>query len=159
MTAIGQGRDAARRRTGRWWGSLVAFPLVAVAACGDIEDASLCTAFEEYLGVRAEVLALQAQLETDPSVATAEEATELAERYVDAVLRLEQTADGRYGQEIDTLEQAARAVLLTLTSVQDDADFDTWGPLIEDDLELAQDAAVSVVDAIGPSCITETSAT
>ena len=47
---------------------------------------------------------------------------------------------------------AARDVVLTLDSVQDQADYSTWAPLVEDDLEAAADAAVTVEDAIEPQC-------
>ena len=123
--------------------ALAAFVL---PACGDQEDASLCTAFVEYLDVRAQLYALQP---TEPNAA---QATEIGEDYLNAVHRLEQASDGRYTQQLDGLDTAARAILLTLASVQDDADFSTWRPLIDDDLEAAQDAAQQVIDAIAPSC-------
>ncbi len=144
---------ARRRRTSAVLVALVAFvPL----ACGEPKDASLCTAFGEYLDIRAEVAAIDA---ADLTITTAGEATELAEDYLAGVRRLEQAADGRYGTQLDTLETAVNDVLFTLESVQDDADFSTWGPLVADDLELAEDAAVQATRAIAPSCISEATET
>ena len=153
VTAIQGARGSALHRR-RWtWLPLAAVAPLGLIGCGDIEDASLCTAFAEYLAVRAEVRA------AEPEHLLASDATDLAQDYVDAVDRLEDAADSRYTQQLDTLNQAARAVLLTLASVQDDADTDTWMPLIEDDLEDLENAAEVVIEAIEPSCATETSGT
>ena len=99
-------------------------------------------------GVRVSSWTSRAQVASidpaDLSTTTAGDATEIAEDYLAGVRRLEQAADGRYGTQLDALETAVNDVLFTLESVQDDADFSTWGPLIEDDLELAEDAAVQV---------------
>jgi hypothetical protein len=130
--------------------TLVLATLVPMA-CGDAEDASLCTAYSEFLDARAAAQAV------DPEAETAESAIELIEDYLAGVRRLEQAADGRYGQELDALETAVNDVLLTLESAPDDADFSIWGPLVEDDLELAADAATQVEEAIEPSCVTAVS--
>ena len=135
-----------RARRCRAWAAMLALSGVVIAACGDNEDASLCTAFSEFLDIRAEAQSI------DPTAESATGATEIVEDYLAGVRRLEQAADGRYGQELDALETAVNDVLLTLESVPDDADFSTWGPLVEDDLELAADAAVQVEDVIEPSC-------
>jgi hypothetical protein len=115
-------------------------------ACGTPEDASLCTAFDEFLAARAEIQTI------DPTDETAADAIEIAEDYLAGVRRLEQAADGRYGQQIEDLETAVNDVLLTLESVQADAEYETWSPLVEDDLELAADAAAQVDETIRPSC-------
>jgi hypothetical protein len=125
--------------------------LLALPACGDVEDASLCTAFGEFVGARTAVNAI------DPANLDAGEAIDVAEVYLAGVRRLEQAADGRYGQELDALETAVNDVLLTLSAVPDDADVDTWAPLVEEDLELAADAATQVEEAIEPSCFPDTS--
>jgi hypothetical protein len=128
---------------------MVALACVVPLACGDPEDASLCTAFGEFQDIRASVRSV------DPNATSASEAIEVVEDYLAGVRRLEQAADGRYGTQLDTLETAVNDVLFTLESVQDDADFSTWGPLIEDDLDLAEDAAVQVDNAVAPSCVAE----
>ncbi len=155
MTAIRFPRGVASPRRGaRWLPLAVTLPLVLVA-CGDPKDVALCTRFEEFLAIRAETQAIR----EDPSALKADEAVELGDRYVAAVRGLKASSDDRYGQELDNLEQAVRAVVLTLSSVRDDADFDTWGPLIEDDIHLAENAATAVVDVIEPSCPTVTPGT
>ena len=106
----------------------------------------MCTAFVEYLDVRAQLYALQ------PTAPNAAQAKEIGENYLNAVHRLEQASDNRYTQQLDGLDTAVRNILLTLASVQDDADYATWQPLIEDYFEDAQDAAQQVIDAIAPSC-------
>jgi len=128
--------------------ALVAF---VVPACGDQEDASLCTAYAEFLDARADI----AQI--DPANLDAEGASDIAENALDGVRRLRQAADDRYEQEIENLDAAVNDLLLTLSAIPDDADFATWGPLVEDDLEAASDAATVVEDAIEPSCNPDTS--
>ena len=115
-------------------------------ACGETKDASLCTAYDEFLNARTTMQAI------DPTDQNAAQATDIAEDYLSAVHRLEQAADGRYGQKLETLDIAVNDVILTLSSVQDDADYTTWAPLVEDDLALAEDAAAQVVASIAPSC-------
>ena len=109
----------------------------------------MCTAYQEWLNARAAVR------EIDPEAATASEAAELAETYLESVQRLDETADGRFATELDALDFAVRDVLLTLESVQADEDYATWAPLVEDSLEDAANAAVSVQDAIEPQCPTQ----
>ena len=111
----------------------------------------MCTAYGEFLEARAELQTIE------PTSLNASQATDVAENALDGVHRLQQAADGRYGQQLDALETAVNDVLLTLESIPDDADFATWGPLVEDDLETAADAATVVEDAIEPSCTPDTS--
>jgi hypothetical protein len=124
---------------------------VVLPACGDPKDASLCTAFDEFVDARAAVRAI------DPDSLNAEQAKDIAENYLASVNRLQQTADDRYEQQLFDLEAAVNDVLLTLASVQDDADIATWGPLVEDDIETAADAAAQVESSIEPSCNPDTS--
>jgi hypothetical protein len=142
-----------RARGRRASAAMLALSSLVPLACGDNEDASLCTAFDEFLDARAQVATV------DPADESAAGAIDIVEDYLAGVRRLEQAADGRYGQELDGLETAVNDVLLTLESVQDDADYATWGPLVEDDLELAADAAVQVAEVIEPSCTSATSGT
>jgi hypothetical protein len=125
---------------------MVALTMSVFAACGDPEDQALCPAYEEFRSTRDAVQAL------DPSSMTAGEATELAERYRQQVTRIQEVADGRYTSELDALESAVDDVLRTLASVQDDAEYETWQPLVEDSLEDVQDASARFVEAIEPSC-------
>ena len=129
----------------------IAFAAVVLPACGDQEDASLCTAFAEFLESRAAVRAI------DPDDLNAAQAEEAAESYLDGVRRLRHAADDRYEQEIEALDAAGNDLLLTLASIPDDADVATWGPLVEDDLEAVADAATVVQNAIEPSCNPDTS--
>ena len=53
----------------------------------------------------------------------------MAQNALDGVHRLQQAADGRYLTAArGSSKPAATHVLLTLSSVQDDADFDALGP-------------------------------
>jgi hypothetical protein len=124
---------------------------IVPAACGDPEDASLCTAFAEWIDARAAINAI------DPTSESAAGETEAVEDYLASVRRLRQVSDDRYEQEIETLEASVNDVLLTLESVQDDADYSTWAPLVEDDIELATEAADELHEAIDPSCNPDTS--
>ena len=128
--------------------ALAAFVL---PGCGDQKDASLCTAYAEFLQARATVQTI------DPSNLNAKQAKDTAESYLDSVRRLQQAADGRYTQQLDGLETSVNDVLRTLESIPDDADVATWEPLVKDDLETAADAATVVQDSIEPSCTPDTS--
>lgn len=130
----------------RRWVALLAVTGVAVAGCGESDERSLCPAYEDFLAAGAAIAAV------DPEEAMAEGASELAEEYLESVRLLQESADGRYGTELAALETAVNDVLLTLDSVEDTADYSTWAPLVEDSLEVAADAAVTVEDAIEPSC-------
>jgi hypothetical protein len=100
-----------------------------------------------------DLLAAQAAIQdVDPETLTAADAGELAQDYLDSVRHLQETADDRHDALFETLESAARDVLLTLESVQDQADYSTWAPLVEDDLEAVGNAAVTVEDALEPQC-------
>jgi hypothetical protein len=120
-------------------------------SCGDIEDASLCTAYGEWLEAGTELRAV------DPASQSAQGATEIVEDYLAAVRRLQEASDGRYTQQLSDLEALANDALLTLESIPDDAEYATWGPLVEEDRELAEDAAAQVRIAIDPSCNPDTS--
>lgn len=131
--------------------ALVACAAVAVSltACGDTEEQSLCPAYESFLATRDEIRAI------DPVATSAADATSLVEDYLQQVVRLQEVADGRYGAELDALDSATNDVLSTLDSVQDDADYATWQPLIKDSLEDVQNASARVDEAIAPSCTPE----
>ena len=113
----------------------------ALAACGRIEDQSMCSVYEDFLAARVTVQ------EIDPTAQTAGAAAEVVRDYLDAVNRLEETVDGRFGTELDTLEAAVDDILVTLDSVEPGEDYSTWAPLVEDSVNDATDAAVSVENA------------
>jgi hypothetical protein len=119
---------------------------IVTTACGDTKDASLCTAFAEWVEARAAINAI------DPTSQLAADEIEAVENYLASVHRLRQVGDGRYTQQVENLELAVTDALLTLRSVRDDADYETWGPLLEDDIQAATDAADQVDKAIRPSC-------
>jgi hypothetical protein len=150
--------DVARiegRRPAAWRRSSLLIPAAiaafALPGCGDQEDASLCTAFGELLAARAAVAAI------DPQNHDAEQAKDAVESYSAGVRRLRQAADDRYEQQLFGLEAAVDDVRLTLAPIPDDAEFATWSPLVEDDLEALADAATQVENAIEPSCNPDTS--
>lgn len=136
---------------GRRRGVAVTLAVAAAAiplACGDTEELSLCDAYEDLVAAGASVTAL------DPTGLSARQAAEVVDDYLATVLHVQETADGRYSTELDALETAVDDVARTLASVQEDEDYETWAPLVEDDLEVARDAAVVVREAIDPSCTT-----
>jgi hypothetical protein len=149
------GRNEQRRSSSGCRSAAVIAAAAAVAfalpACGDQEDASLCTAFGEYLEARAQLQ------EIEPTNLNASQAADIAENALHGVRRLQESADGRYGQSLFELEAAVNDVLLTLESIPDDADVATWRPLVEDDVATAGDAATVVEDSIEPSCTPDTS--
>jgi hypothetical protein len=120
--------------------------VLLLSACGEQETRSLCPAYESFLATRDEITAI------DPSEATAAEVTELAEDYLQQVVRMQEVADGRYTAELDALESATDDVVRTLAAVQDDAEYETWQPLIEDSLEDVRNASARFEEAIEPTC-------
>jgi hypothetical protein len=137
---------ATRRRTQRAALAVSIALVVLVSACGDIEDQSMCAAYDDFLVAGA---AIQ---ELDPATLTAADAADEAQAFLDSVRHLEETADDRHDALFAALEAAARDVVLTLESVGDQSDYSTWAPLVEDDLGVAADAAVSVENALEPQC-------
>lgn len=125
----------------------------AIAGCGEPEDASLCTAYAEFLDRRAEVAA------ADPTSADAATASDVAERYLAAVNRLQHAADGRYVQQLEDLEEEVQDIVRTLAAIPDDADYATWAPLIDEDFETAQEAAGQVERLIAASCVVDVDTT
>jgi hypothetical protein len=114
--------------------------------CGEAEERSLCSVYDEWLDAKAEVESL------DPTGATAEEAAEVAEDALDATRRLREVDQDRYGEPLESLEVALADVLRTLESVPDDAEYSTWAPLVEESVEDATLAAERVEELIDPSC-------
>lgn len=117
------------------------------AGCGDIEDQSLCAVYEEFLDERAVIEDL------DHESLSAEDASGVAEDYLDTVVHLREV-DERHSTQIEVLENAVRDLMRTLDSVPDDADYATWAPLVEEDLEAVAHAAVTVDELIEPQCPT-----
>ena len=113
---------ARRRRTSAVMVALVAFvPL----ACGEPKDASLCTAFEEYLDIRAQVAAVDA---ADLTTTTAGDATE-ARRGLPC--RRQASRAGRrraLRHRARHARDGGQRPAVHARSVQDDADFATWAP-------------------------------
>lgn len=127
--------------------------VAALAACGETEDASLCTAYAEFIERRAEVAA------ADPTAADAAAATDVAERYLASVNRLQHAADGRYVQQLEQLEEEVQDILRTLAAIPDDADYAVWAPLIDEDFETAQESAGQVERLIAASCVVDVDTT
>lgn len=154
---ITSGDEPARRRPLAVWRRSVAASVLLVAvlptACGDTKDASVCTAFAEWVEARAEINGI------DPTSRSTADEIEAVERYLASVHRLRQAGEGRHAQQIEDLEVAVTDALLTLRSVPDDADHSTWSPLLEDAIDTATEAADRVDQAIGPSCAAALQAT
>lgn len=126
--------------------ALVAAAATVPAACGDSDEQSLCVVYADFVTARAAVQAV------DPTAQTAGQAAEIVEEYLDTVQQLRETADGRFRAAVDDLDAAVADGLRTLESVDDEADYATWAPLVEDSLEDAQDAAQRVEELINPQC-------
>jgi hypothetical protein len=120
--------------------------VVTTGACGDIEEQSMCTAYDDLLVSGAAIE------DADLESLSAAEAEALGQDYLDSVRRLEETADDRHDVLLNNLEAVVRDVVLTLSSVQDDEDYSTWAPLVEDDLELAAEATVAVDEVMETQC-------
>ena len=115
------------------------------ASCADPKDSSLCTNFDQMV---ASAESVRADVDGD----TAGEFSDQLEAVLQHVTALQELADGRYTAELDSFEQTLDDLIRTLDSVQEDAEFDTWAPLIEDSVEDVDAAAARLVEAIEPSC-------
>jgi hypothetical protein len=138
-----------RARVGGRTGS-VAVALLAVsglAGCGDTEDASLCPSYTAYLSV------VQPVLDADPTGATAQSASDALEDVIGAVRQLREASDGRYARGVDDLETVLDDLARTLESVEDEADYATWAPLVDDTIEDAVAAHERLVELIDPVCV------
>lgn len=120
-------------------------PLLLVA-CGESSERSLCPSYEQFLESRAALLAVDAESET------AAEAIEEIEGFRASVQQLRENADGRYRAAVEDLDAALTDVVNTLASVDADADYSTWAPLVAEDVETAQNAAARVNELIAPQC-------
>jgi hypothetical protein len=130
-------------------GLVVMLGLVAWSTSASDEDtksASLCANYGEL------VAAGDALGTADLESTTAGNTLYLVDDYLDAVNDVKRAADDRYGQQLDALDQAVADIERTLASVQVDADYSIWQPLVADDVEDALDAAAQVEAVISPSC-------
>ena len=96
---ITSGDEPARRRPLAVWGRSVAASVLLVAvlptACGDTKDASVCTAFAEWVEARAEINGI------DPTSRSTADEIEAVERYLASVHRLRQ-AGGKAKRHCET---------------------------------------------------------
>ena len=123
--------------------------LSSVAGCSEdvVKAQSLCTVYSDYLD---ELAAIQ---DVEAESLSAEGASEVVEDYVESVVRVQHaTEDDRNNNGVLVLEAASRDLLRTVESVPDDADYDTWAPLVEDDLEDVRNAALLVDEALAAEC-------
>ena len=123
--------------------------LASMAGCSEdvVKDQSLCPVYGDYLDELAAVRDLDAES------LSAEDASEVVEDYVESLVRVQHaTEDDRNNNGVLALEAASRDLLRTLESVPDDADYDTWAPLVEDDLEDVRNAALLVDEALAAEC-------
>ncbi|MFL6203717.1 MAG: hypothetical protein ACJ739_00035 [Acidimicrobiales bacterium] len=139
--------DRVRRRAGL--ATVALLGIASLAACSEdtVKDQSLCTVYGEYLDH------LEAIRDLDAQTLSAEDASEVVEGYVESVVRVQHaTEDDRNNNGLLSLEAAARDLLRTLESVRDDAEYETWSPLVEDDLKDVRNAALLVDEALAAEC-------
>ncbi len=118
-------------------------------ACGDTDELAICPAYDDLVDARGAVQDL------DFENSNAGETAAVVDEYLSSVHQLQAAADGRYGTVLDALEVAVNDLLVTLDSVQDDADYETWAPVVRDTAETAADAGVAAEQQIGASCEAE----
>jgi hypothetical protein len=140
---------AERIRRGLTVASVTVLAIASLAACSeDVEkDQSLCTVYGQYLD---ELTAIQ---DLDAKSLSAKDASDVVEGYVESVVRVQHaTEDDRNNNGLLVLEAAARDLLRTVESVPDDADYETWAPLVEDDLKDVRNAAQIIDEALAAEC-------
>ena len=106
----------------------------------------MCTVFADFEIARAEVQAV------DPESVAAAGAIDAIQDYYDTIRQLRETTDDRFSVAVDDLDVAVADALRTLESVDGDADYTTWAPLVEDEFQVAREAADKVEDLINPQC-------
>ena len=136
---------SARPAGRRMIGAAAMVPLV-LASCGESAERALCPSYEQFLVSREVIRSIDAES------ATAAEAVDEIEAFQSSVRQLRENTDGRFRSAVDDLDVAISDVLLTLTSVDPDADYSTWAPLVVDDVETAQEATAQVAELIAPQC-------
>lgn len=126
--------------------TIVLIALMAIlAACGDIQEQSLCRQWEDVEEVAAELQAL------DPATATGEDVTELVEQARGELDQVWSTAEGLYEKAISDF----RASLVGLREAASDAggtSLEVARPLIEDAWAETQTAYQVLADRINLSC-------
>lgn len=140
------------RRTHAGWalGGAIALLAVVPVGCGESEEQSTCNVYAEFLVARETIKAI---IPTNP---TAAESVDAVDDYLSIIQRLRET-DSRNSAAIDELEVAVQDGLRTLESFDDDdAEYSTWAPLVEDDLEQASKAGDRVVELLTPQCTPDT---
>ena len=117
-----------------------------VGGCVDRDEQAMCPAYAEYLAVIDVITA------AEPTGATAGDVVDAVEVVVGELDQLRAVADERYRAQIDDVAVQLDDVRRTLGSLQDDADYSTWAPLVDstiDDLAIAHARLRRVVD---PAC-------
>lgn len=142
MRSVSMCAGAFRRRL---IGATATIPLV-LAACGDPAERALCPSYEQFLESREVIRAV------DPESESAADAIDEIETFRSSVRQLRENTDGRFRSAVDDLDASISNVLRTLATVDADADYATWAPLVADDVETAQEAAARVDELIAPQC-------
>ena len=145
------GRTTLRaRRPGRraWSIALVCSLAAAVllGGCGHPEEQSLCTVYADYARTVVSVSSV------DATTATASQVAEAVDATLRQVQHLGEVSDYRYAEPIEALTTSLQDASSVLDSVEPDADYATWQPLVADSLDDARAQAARLDQAIRPSC-------
>lgn len=117
-----------------------------LSACVDHDQQALCPAFAEYVTIADEIRA------ADPTGATAQDVRDDVELVRAELAQLRAVADQRYRAPIDELDRLLADLGRTLNSLQDDDEYSTWEPLVDDTLDDVAIADARLRRAIDPAC-------
>jgi hypothetical protein len=131
---------------GRLSSALAIAAVVGCSSCGNNSNTALCTSYEQYLG-RADAI-----LATDATTVSPPEARDAVASLVDELDQLRSVSDGRYWATIDDLLVRVGDIGQVLASAPDDAEYETWEPLVADSLDDAIDSEVRLREVIDPVC-------
>ena len=126
--------------------TIVAGLVGIIAGCADQDEQSLCSSYAEYVVLADEVYA------ADPTGATVSDVAETADVVFGELAQLRAVADGRYRAPIDELRSLLRDLENTLGSVDADAGYDTWEPLVDDTLDDIRIADARLRRVMNPAC-------
>lgn len=119
-----------------------------LGACRDSSDLSLCPAWGFY------VHTFELIEQDRPSGGTAADWLVAVHEVLGDLDQLREVADSRHVSAIQDTETALETLQGTLQSIEPDQRYETWSPLVNDDIDAVLDADRQLRDLIGPECAT-----
>ncbi|MEN9646462.1 MAG: hypothetical protein RL238_3131 [Actinomycetota bacterium] len=127
----------------RWF--TVAVLALAVSACSDADESSLCPAFDDFVTAAA-------ALPGDDDLGAADAAADEVGAIRAAADQLAAADDGRHQATLQALTTSLDDLERTLRSFEPDLDAATWRPLVFDSVDDVVDAFAALDEALAQEC-------